>query len=64
MAIPSTNPLGIPIFHTLTKILPVDLHNIRVRWPHGADICVCRSTHSASSAEKSLVFKGYDRQTS
>ena len=26
-------------------------YNIKVRWPHGADIFICRSTPSANSAE-------------
>ena len=58
------NPPRIPIFYTLTKIhkpTPVGRPNIRVRWPHGANICTCRSTHSANSTETRLVPKRYDR---
>ena len=36
-------------------------YNIRVRWPHGADTCICRSAHSPNSAETRLLSKRYDK---
>ena len=32
-----------------------------IMWHHRADICICRSTYSANSAETTLVSKRYDR---
>ena len=32
-----------------------------ILWHHRADICICRSTYSANSAETILVSKEYDR---
>ena len=63
------NPPYIPIFYTLTVASVAGVERgrpiimISVRWSHGADICICRSTHPANSAEtKTRISKV--RQTS
>ena len=53
------SPAGICFFTPINKIS--GFYTGLILWHHRADICICRSTYSANSAETTLVSKSYDR---
>ena len=53
------SPAGIFLFTSINKIS--GFYTGLILWHHRADICICRSTYLANSAETTLVSKRYDR---